>query len=145
MKIDLASKIASKYMGSIVHSDSDRVEHSKIEVNPLNDLLIKVNFELNGSDIMFRAVLSEQEDDLHILIQDRITSGYILTGLSGFLYDKPEVHGGFLSQLNSFYFHIFLECFDGTGHEIYFLGEKEEAPHTNFGVINSVKFDHFLD
>lgn len=143
MKMNLASKVASKYMGTIVQSDSQRMEHLEIEVNPLNDLLIKVKFKLNGSDIMFRAVLSEQEEDLHILIQDRITSGYILSGLSGFLYDKAQVHGGFLSKLNSFYFHIFLEYFNGTGHEIYFLGEKD-APHTSAGV-SCVKFDHFLD
>lgn len=127
MDKNLAAQLAYKYKGSLVHSGSNRVFNAEVGIDRLNDLLVKVSFALENQQVFFRAMLSKQGEDMLMLIQNRVTKNYILSGISGFLYEKPNAHGGLLSKLNSFYFHISLDHFTGYPQEIYFFGKRAEA------------------
>ena len=72
-------------------------------------------------------MVSEQNEGTLLLVQEKVADSYILSGVSGFLYKKPNVHGGFVNRLNSFYFHVMLEYFNGEQAELYFFG-KETGP-----------------
>lgn len=126
MDSNLTSYLSPVYKGNIVYSGSKQVLNTDIEVCQLNNLLVKISFKLNSTNILFRAMLHRHEEGLLMLIQDRVTTNYILSGRSGFLHKKPNVHGGLITRLNSFYFHISLDLFNGTNQEVYFLGKKEE-------------------
>ena len=123
MEINIASNLSELYVGNIVYNGAQRIINTEVTVVSLNNIQIKVHFYLGEIPYSFRAVLSEQEEGLLMLIQDRTTKGYMLSGVSGFLQNKPNVHGGFISKLNSFYFHIKLSHYDGQDEEIYFLGK----------------------
>lgn len=126
MEINITSGIASSYIGNIVYNGSKSIINTQVQIVPLNNILVKVRFTLRGNEYSFRAVLSEQEEGILMLIQDRTTKGYMLGGVSGFLPYKPNVHGGFISKLNSFYFHIKLSHYNSDDEEIYFLGKDQE-------------------
>ena len=123
MEANITSQLVRSYTGNLVLSNSKRIEQSKIYVEPLNKLLVKVSFEVEGEEFMFRAMLSEQEEGLLMIIQDRVTQDYIISGVSGFLHKKPNIHGGFLKHKNSFYFHINLEDYKNSNKEIFFMGK----------------------
>ena len=126
MEINITSNIASTYIGNIVYNGSRSIINTEIQIIPLNNILVKVSFKLNKKEYSFRAMLSEQEEGTLMLIQDRTTKDYMLTGVSGFLPNKPNVHGGLINKLNSFYFHISLSHYDSNAEEIYFLGKEEQ-------------------
>lgn len=126
MESNIATHLASHYHGSLAYTTCQKVIGTVVEVMRLNNILVKVKFEMNGTEYAFRATLSEQEEGVLMMVEDRITKGYMISGLSGFLYQKPNVHGGLISKLNSFYFHVQVQCYDGTIIEIYFLGKEEE-------------------
>lgn len=125
MEENLAAALSSTYKGNLVYSASRKIIHSAIEIAGLNNLLIKTRFELDGREFMFRAMLSHQDEGILMVIQNRITKNYILTGLSGFMHKKPNIHGGFIPKLNSLYFHVKINFFDGLQQEIFFIGKEE--------------------
>jgi hypothetical protein len=125
MEQNLASKLSGKYLGNMVYSASRKVVRTYVEVVRLNHIIVKVLFSLEGREFVFRAMLSEQEEGLLMIIQDRVTKDHILSGVSGFLYQKPNVHGGYIHKLNSFYFHIRVKGFEGDFTEVYFMGKEE--------------------
>lgn len=127
MEGKLSSRLAPKYYGNLVYSSSRKVIHSEIEVASLTDLLVKVRFELEGQEYVFRSVLSHQEDGILMVIQNRVTKSYMLSGISGFLHHKPSIHGGFVPRLNSFYFHVKIAFFEGTHNEVFFLGREKDS------------------
>lgn len=123
MSRNISKRLSQVFIGSLVHSDNLNVRETTVSVTALNDLLVKISFDLDGEEVVFRAMLSEQKEGVLMLIQDRVTDDYILSGQSGFLYRKPNIHGGFLNMLNSFYFHLKIEYYRGVKREIYFLGK----------------------
>ncbi len=141
MEINTTSNIASCYVGNIVYNGSKNIINTKIEVSPLNNVLVKVSFMLNDTQYTFRAMLSEQEEGILMLIQDRTTKEYMLSGVSGFLSDKPNVHGGLIRKLNSFYFHISLSHYDSRNEEIYFLGKEAK----DYGQVNDLHAKSILE
>ncbi len=126
MEINITSNLSELYVGNIVYNGAQRIINTEVTIVPLNNILIKVHFYLGENRYSFRAVLSDQEEGTLMLIQDRTTRGYMLSGVSGFLQNKPNIHGGFISKLNSFYFHIKLSHYDSQDEEIYFLGKTRE-------------------
>lgn len=124
MEKDLAEELAAQYEGNLVFSLSRAIHKVKVDVERLNNLLVKVTFNLQGQEYMFRAMLSEQEEGTLMLIQDRVSRDYIITGMSGFMYQKPNVHGGFVKRLGSFYFHLTIDSFHGESKEVYFMGKE---------------------
>lgn len=126
MERNIATYLSSHYHGNMVYNTSHAEISAVVEVFRLNNILIKVKFEMEGSEYAFRAMLSEQDEGVLMMVEDRVTKGYIISGLSGFLYKKPNIHGGLISKLNSFYFHVQVQCYDGSTTEIYFLGKEEQ-------------------
>ena len=123
-ELNLAIGIEGTYHGDIVSSDRKQVEECSISVKSLNKVLVKVDFTLGEEIYSFRGMLSDQEEGVLMIIQEKVSDDFIISGVSGFLYQKPNVHGGFINQLNSFYFHIILDRFDGKHQEIYYLGQR---------------------
>ncbi len=126
MEKDLASALSKRYSGEIVTSKDKHSKAKLVEVKRLNNLLVKVLFELDGEETSFRAMLSEQREGTLMLVQEKVSDQYILSGVSGFLYMKPNVHGGYVNRLNGFYFHIMVDYFNGTHQEVYFYGKEDE-------------------
>ena len=106
-------------------STQSQSEVTNVQVKKLNNLLVKVFFKVNDQEINFRAMVSEQKEGTLLLVQEKVAENYILSGVSGFLYKKPNIHGGYLDQLKSFYFHVVLDFFNGEQLELYFLGKEE--------------------
>lgn len=126
MKEDLAHQLKGTYEGDFVSSLSDDVTSLTVSVTRLSDLLVKVSFVYHGIPVIFRAMLSEHKEGTLMLIQERITENYILNGVNGFLYRKKNVHGGFVSNLESFYFHLRFDLFESKQQEFYFIGKNTE-------------------
>ena len=126
MEINITSNIATKYIGNIVYNGSSSIIGTEITIVPLNNILVKISFTLRDREYYFRAVLSEQQEGTLMMIQDRTTKDYMLKGVSGFLPNKPNVHGGLINKLNSLYFHISLSHYKSNNQEIYFLGKEEQ-------------------
>ncbi|MEM9326480.1 MAG: hypothetical protein AAGA85_12525 [Bacteroidota bacterium] len=126
MEKDLASALSKRYSGEMVTSNQKDAQSTVVEVKRLNNLLVKVFFELDGQEMSFRAMLSEQREGILMLVQEKISDQNILSGVSGFLYLKPNVHGGYVHRLHGFYFHVMLDYFNGVSQEVYFYGKEEE-------------------
>jgi hypothetical protein len=122
-KDHLAHAISGMYQGDLVISETDRPETVSVKVEPLSDLLVRVSFEYDGLQISLRGILSEEGGDVHMIIQELVTDDFILNGVRGFLCQKPNVHGGYISQLSGFYFHILFNHFSGPYQEFYFFGK----------------------
>lgn len=127
MELNVASKVSGEYSGNLIYSKSSLVSRVEVAVQRLNDILVKVSFILKGQEYFFRAMISEQNEGHLMIIQDRVTDEYILSGVSGFLNNKPNIHGGLLSTLDSFYFHIAVKDFAGETSEFYFMGKERFA------------------
>lgn len=125
MENSLTKRISRVYWGNMVYAASREVISSQITVHRLNDLLVKVVFRVGESIYMFRGMLSEQDEGLLMTVQNRVMPDYILSGIEGFVPNKPNVHGGFMYQLSAFYFHVMIRQYDGTEVEVYFLGKPE--------------------
>lgn len=128
MDVDLGQKIEGMYAGDLVSSDEKKTKECTVQVKRLSKKLIKLDFLMKGDMYSFRGMLSEHEEGTLMIAQEKISDDYILSGVSGFLYKKPNVHGGFVKQLNSFYFHVILDHFNGDHQEVYFLGQKPGHP-----------------
>lgn len=124
--------LAKSYSGNVVMSDSDVVMAECVQIELLNDLVVKVSFNLDDDHFVFRAVVRNQNEGTLILIQKRVTKNYILIGQSGFLHGNKGVHGGYVYDLEAFYFHLSLQFFDGSHKEVYFLGTDKEEANSNF-------------
>ncbi len=124
--------LAKCYLGNVVMSDSDVVLAESVGIERLNDLVVKVSFHLSSEKFVFRAVVKEQDEGALMLIQKRVTKEYILNGQTGFLYNNKSVHGGYLTDLDSFYFHLKIQFFDGKYREVYFLGKDEQKERLSF-------------
>ncbi|MEQ9202700.1 MAG: hypothetical protein RLO09_08930 [Cyclobacteriaceae bacterium] len=120
----MAEKIKGRYRGVLVSSRNEDLEELQVEINQLSNSLIKIIFQYQGIGVIFRALLNEQKEGLLMVVQERTTEGYILNGMDGFVYKKNNVHGGLLYNLNSFYFHLRLNTYDGAEQELYFLGKS---------------------
>ncbi len=131
MNIDLGHKIEGTYIGDIVSSDEKKTHECTVQVKRLSELLIKVDFQLKDDKYSFRGMLTNHEEGILMIAQEKISDQYILGGVNGFLYKKPNVHGGFVNQLNSFYFHIILDRFNGEHQEVYFLGQASNKLQQN--------------
>ena len=119
---EFSSRVAGNYAGEIVISDVEEPEQILVQVEPLSDVLVRVRFEANNEKVELRAILSEDEEDIHMIIQEKVTDDFILNGVKGFLCKKPNVHGGYISKLDGFYFHILFNHFNGKYREYYFFG-----------------------
>lgn len=126
MESDISSKLSETYFGNLVYNGSHSIVNTEVKVVRLNNILVKVHFKLDGVQYTFRAVLSDQDEGLLMIIQNRVEQNHMLEGVSGFLKDKPNIHGGLISRLNSFYFHLRVQSFNGTQQEIYFLGKTPD-------------------
>ncbi len=123
MEEDLALLISRKYIGDLVTSDNQDMTDFVITVKRINSLMVLVQFIYKGQGISFRAMLSRQKEGILLRVQEKIVGDHILKGVSGFLYGKPTIHGGFLDQLNGFYFHISKYFLNSEEKDIYFLGK----------------------
>jgi hypothetical protein len=119
--------IAPSYSGNLVMSDNESILAENVNIEHLNDLLVKVNFKMGEEVVVFRAIVKEQDQGSLMLIQNRVTKDYILNGQSGFLHKDRSVHGGFLHDIESFYFHVNIHFFNGRRKEIYFLGKDAQS------------------
>lgn len=139
MSKDHTARLARKYIGSMVVSTSDRVMPTEITIEPLTTCLAKVNFKYGSQEYFFRAMLSLHEQGLVMVIKDRVTESYMLSGIGGFVHDRPNVHGGLIESLNSFYFHVGLTLSGGMPAEIYFIG-KPASLRENFQAMKRARF-----
>ncbi len=130
MEKDVASLLSKAYHGDMVSSSDETPRITNVQVKRLNNLLVKVIFDLDGKETNFRAMVSEQNEGTLLLVQEKVSESFIISGVSGFLYKKPNVHGGYVERLNSFYFHIMLDYFNGEQVELYFFG-KEDSSRTS--------------
>lgn len=128
MEEDLAIAISKTYIGDMVTSDDQDQAEFEVEIKRINNLTISIRFKIEHVETSFRALLSKQKEGILFRIQEKVSQDHMLTGVSGFLYAKPSIHGGFLSDLNGLYFHVSKTYFDKTRMEYYFLGkEKKQA------------------
>ncbi|MEQ8471700.1 MAG: hypothetical protein RIC35_10965 [Marinoscillum sp.] len=123
MESNITSKLSETYNGNLVYNGSRSIINTEVGVTRLNNILVKVQFELDEVNYTFRALVSDQQEGCLMIIQDRVTQNHILKGVSGFINDKPNIHGGLISRLNSFYFHIHIQNFNGDQEDIYFIGK----------------------
>ena len=123
MEEDLALLISKSYIGDLVTSDNNDQNNFVIDVKRINNLIVLIQFKFEGQVISFRAMLSRQKEGILFRIQEKISGDHLLKGVTGFLYGKPNIHGGFINQLNGFYFHIAQSYFDQTEKDMYFLGK----------------------
>jgi len=124
MEAKKSKLFAHTYHGSMVYSGTEEIIEQKIRVEMLTDILVKVSFETEIGTVVFRAIASNHQEGNLLFIQNRVTGEYILQGVSGFVYKKPNVHGGFVDKLDSFYFHLRMDFFSGTTREYYFVGQE---------------------
>jgi hypothetical protein len=122
----LSSKLATHFIGDLVVSYAKGHVEVPVQIRSLSDILIKVSFTYKDQLISMRAILSEESNDVHMVIQEKVTEQYILNGVSGFLCQKPNIHGGYIDQLKGMYFHILLNHFSGPYQEFYFFGKIAE-------------------
>ena len=122
MTDQMSEMLAGVYRGDLVASDRNDPIETTITVEALSDVLVRVIFEYQGKEISMRAILSEGDGDIHMIIQEKVTERYILNGVRGFLCQKPNVHGGYINELDGFYFHILFNHFSGPYQEYYFFG-----------------------
>lgn len=139
MKEKTLKHFAHTYRGSMVYSGTEEILEQNIRVEMLTDILVKVSFETEIGTVVFRALASDHDEGNLLYIQNRVTGEYILQGVSGFVYKKPNVHGGFVNNLNSFYFHLRMDFFNGTTHEYYFVGQEAVEESVYAEVNNSAK------
>lgn len=123
MEEDLALLISKKYVGDLVTSNDQDQADFVIDVKRINSLIVLIQFKLEGQVVSFRALLSRQKEGILFRVQEKISGDHLLKGVSGFLYGKPNIHGGFLDQLNGFYFHVSKSYFDQNEEDMYFLGK----------------------
>lgn len=121
---EIAEKLSGVYNGEIVFSDKVESLSVLVYVEVLSDVVVSVTFSTGDRKHSFSAILSEEQRDVHMIIQKKITEEYILNGVTGFLCKKPNIHGGYISDLQGFYFHILLNHFNGSYLEIYFFGKE---------------------
>jgi len=125
MEEDLALLISRTYIGDLVTSDNQDQADFVIDVKRINRLIVLVQFKNDDQEISFRAMLSRQKEGILLRIQEKICGDHLVRGLSGFLYGKPNIHGGFLHHLNGFYFHIEQSYFKQRQKDLYFLGKPQ--------------------
>lgn len=123
MEEDLALLISKKYIGDLVTSDDQDQANFVVDVKRITSLIVLIQFKYEGQVISFRAMLSRQKEGILFRIQEKISEDHLLKGVSGFLYGKPTIHGGFLKQLNGFYFHLGQSFFNQEEKDMYFLGK----------------------
>lgn len=123
IKEQLSERLAGIYRGDLVASDSRGFMQAVVVVETLSDLLVKISFEYADEVVEMRAILSEENGDIHLIIQEKVTDDFILNGVRGFLCQKPNVHGGYINELNGFYFHVLFNHFSGPYQEFYFFGK----------------------
>jgi hypothetical protein len=120
---ELSNRIAGNYQGNLVVSDIKHPIQTTVKVEPLSDLIVRISFEIQDELMELRAILSEEGEDIHMIIQEKVTDDYISNGVRGFLCNKPNIHGGYLERLQGFYFHILFNHFSGKYREYYFFGK----------------------
>ncbi|MDW3197186.1 MAG: hypothetical protein R8G66_32715 [Cytophagales bacterium] len=123
MEEDLALLISKTYIGDLVTSDNNDQANFVIDVKRINSLIVLIQFKYQNQVVSFRAMLSRQKEGILFRIQEKISGDHLLKGVSGFLYGKPNIHGGFINQLNGFYFHVGQSYFDHEDKDMYFLGK----------------------
>ncbi|MFY0601854.1 MAG: hypothetical protein JXR03_19425 [Cyclobacteriaceae bacterium] len=124
MDSNYAALLSASFKGNLIESGGANIEETIVQIERLNNILIKVSFELDFGKIVFRALVSKHKEGLMLFVQNRIAGGHILSGQSGFLNEKPHVHGGYNEKLDSIYFNIKIASFSGSTRECYFIGEK---------------------
>ncbi len=123
MEEDLALLISKKYQGDLVTSNNQDQTDFIVDVKRINSLIVLIQFKFDGKEVSFRAMLSRQKEGILFRVQEKILGDHMVKGVSGFLYGKPNIHGGYLDQLNGFYFHISRAFFDFKLEDMYFLGK----------------------
>lgn len=126
MEKDLALPLCKKYIGDLAVSEEPNSHPSSITIKKLNKLLVKVIFNHDSEEYSFRAMLSDQKEGVLMNLQEKVVDDFIMTGLSGFLPLKPNVHGGFIHRLSGLYFHVKLDYFKGETREFYFFGKPAD-------------------
>lgn len=126
MEEDLAISISKKYIGDLVTSDDQDRSDFEVDVKRIDNLTILVSFKMDQTETSFRAQLSSQKEGTLFRVHEKVSQDHILSGVSGFLYGKPSIHGGFLHNLDSLYFHVCKTYFDKSQKEFYFLGKEQD-------------------
>lgn len=144
MEENLALLISKSYIGDLVTSDNNDKSNFVIDVKRINSLIVLIQFKYKEQTISFRAMLSRQKEGILLRVQERIFDDHLLKGVTGFLYGKPCIHGGFINHLNGFYFHISQSYFDREEKDMYFLGKTyrrnvEPKPAVVLSKLSTVK------
>jgi hypothetical protein len=129
MEGHLSELLAYRYEGDLVTSEDQKV-HSVVTVEALTDKFVKVSFKIGNGNYSFRGILSEEEEGILMRVQDVVTEHSIISGVKGFLFQKPHIHGGYINKLRSFYFHIYIDFFYGSFQEFYFLGKRQQNTYS---------------
>ncbi len=120
---NLAAKISSLFKGELVTSTNKHSYEVDVRVERINNLQVNIDFTIQGQLISFKGHLIENGEGTLMMVQEKIMNYYVLNGHSGFMYDMPNVHGGFISRLDGFYFHIQLNHYTRDYEEFYFFGK----------------------
>ena len=120
---NLARKLQGVYTGELARSSTVDPEPINITIKALSPELIKLEFALDENDFSFRGMVIEKQEDILLQASEKVTPFGVVKGVSGFLYQQPGIHGGFLDKLRSFYFHVSVNYFDNGEEELYFLGK----------------------
>ncbi len=124
-KSGTANNIAGTYLGQIVHSDSSGEIPAKVEVIPISENVVRVNFKKGVMSYSFRGSTRKTTEGITIFIQQKVTSEYILKGVEGFSVKNPLIHGGRLDRLGGLFFNIAINYYSGQFGEIYFFGRRD--------------------
>lgn len=114
-----------QFEGDIASSKFERIKKSNVTVTRLNDTLLKISFDFNRRSYSFRVFAEEATEGTLFRVQKMVGIDYIISGESGFMIEKPGIHGGFLSDLGGLFFHISVKFFTGDHMEVFFFGKQK--------------------
>ncbi|MFT4833503.1 MAG: hypothetical protein ACI83W_002302 [Marinoscillum sp.] len=123
MELDLTTELAGTYRGKFI-STSATVKGA-VTVIRKDNLSIQVSYENAALAHAFEVQISDQKEGRLFRIPSQQLRDFVIAGISGFINQKPNVHGGFINDLSSLYFHVHVIDKSGS-REIFFMGDLKK-------------------
>ncbi len=116
--------LSGNFHGELVCSEREPSIDLTVNITPLSKSVVRIGFQVEEMEFNFRGIVRSMTEGNLIYVKDLVTPQYILSGISGFLNQSNDFHGGFINQLDGFYFHVMVNYFTGKSREFYFFGRK---------------------
>ncbi len=123
MEFDLTSDLAGTYYGKFISTNAT-VKGTVLVVRK-DDISIQISYVNATVAHIFDVQISDQQEGRLFSVPSQQLKDFFISGISGFINQKPNVHGGFINDLTSLYFHV--RVLDKIGpREIFFMGDLKK-------------------